>query len=124
MLDGSSIHSCRRTAPANIVEIGIGETGMGATVSAGSPIYPGFGRPAVMRNEKSRTRLYTLRLFNRFTVENIGRIVVGVDDCFHIDIPFDAVLGDGRLRSANSPSACFLFPLLYVHALYKEPKAE
>ncbi len=31
---------------------------------------------------------------------------------------------DGRLRSANSPSACFFFPLLYVHALYKKPKAE
>jgi len=32
--------------------------------------------------------------------------------------------GDGRLRSANSPSARFLFPLLCVHALYKKPKAE
>src|SRR5260370_28995037 len=42
----------------------MGETGVGATVSTGSPISPEFGPPAVMRKEKSRARLYRLRRNN------------------------------------------------------------
>jgi hypothetical protein len=61
LLDGSSIHPCRRTAHTNIVEIRIGGTGAEATPSAGSPISRKFRLPVVMRNEESRTRLYTLR---------------------------------------------------------------
>src|SRR5260370_18556818 len=54
MLDGSSIHSCRRTAAANIVEIRIGETGVGATASAGSPI----NKPATNEGRGECSRQY------------------------------------------------------------------
>ena len=44
------------------------------------------------------------------------------------EIPRSAIHETGSsqldLSSAGLPSACFLFPLLYVHALHKKPKAE